>query len=161
MMMIPECSESNESDYYFIISCSVFCRINMGCCCARMEERVNEKFAESQIILREMCWANLRYQRSTGCCQIQGNGALVLTPDVLWFSLLCITKEIEMPLRHIHSLGGGYVNTPGQYGARDPGLIIDYVDPTSGIEDQVIISVPNPNHWMTLINDAINKAIRS
>ena len=25
----------------------------MGCCCAKMEERVNEKFAESQIILRK------------------------------------------------------------------------------------------------------------
>lgn len=128
----------------------------MGCCCAKLEEEVNDKFQESQIIAKEMFWANLRYQRSTGCCQVQGNGALILTPDVLWFKLVCGNKEIEMPLRNIRSVEVGPFVAPRQR-ANYLVLIIDYVDATSGIEDEVMITLRAPQQWKRLIDEAILK----
>ena len=112
----------------------------MGCCCGILEDRVNERFNENQIIAKETFWANLQYQRSIGCCQIQGNGALVLTSDMLWFNLLCPDKQIVMPLRSILAVG------------LDVGrLIVDFVDPSSGIEDQVIFALREPRPWKNLI----------
>ena len=122
----------------------------MGCCCGKLEERVNEMFEENQIIAKEIFWANLEYQRSTGCCQTKGNGALVLTSDVLWFTLLCPDKQIEMPLRSILAVGVGRI--PDQ--VLRAGLIIDFVDPASGIEDQVIFVLREPQFWKTLIEAA-------
>lgn len=102
----------------------------MGCCCGKLEGRVNDKFSEDQIIAKEIFWANLEYQRSTGCCQIQGNGALVLTSEMLWFNLLWPNIEIEMPLKNIRTVQ-----------AVRGGLVIDFVDAYSGIEDQVVIQL--------------------
>ena len=130
----------------------------MGCCCAKLEERVNGKFQGSQIIVKEMFWANLRYQRSAGCCQVQGNGVFVLTTDILWFKLVCGKKEIEIPLRNIRSVEIGPLAAPCQienYLVMQ--LIIDYVDATSEIEDEVMITVRDPHHWKRLIDEAIIK----
>ena len=112
----------------------------MGCCCGKLEERVNEKFEPNQIIAKKMFWANLEYQRSVGCCQTKGNGALVLTSDLLWFNLLCPDKQIVMPLQRILAV---------RVGRR--GRMVDFVDPTSGIEDQVIFQLREPQMWRTLI----------
>ena len=89
---------------------------------------------------------------------MKGNGALVLTQDVLWFNLLCPNREIEMPLRNIRSVEVGPFIAPGQYGAY-PVLIIDYVDAISGIEDQVMIRIVlrDPNQWKRQIEEAIYK----
>ena len=120
----------------------------MGCCCAKLERRVNEKFHEGQqIIAKEIYWANLRYQRNTGCCQVQGNGALILTSDVLWFNLLCPNKEIEMPLRNIRSVEAAFY--------MNPVLIVDYVDANSGMEDQVIFALREPHFWKRKTEEAI------
>ena len=54
-------------------------RRGMGCCCGKLEEKVNEMFEQNQIIAKETFWVNLVYQKSIGLCQIKGNGALVLT----------------------------------------------------------------------------------
>ena len=128
----------------------------MGCCCGRLEERVNENFHESQIIAKEIFWANLQYQRSIGCCQVKGNGALVLTSDVLWFTLLCPNKQIEMRLRQIRAVDVGYVRQAGAQG-----LIIDFVDATSGIEDQVMIVLREPQTWKRIIDETIHKSTSS
>ena len=122
----------------------------MGCYCGKLEERVNVMFEENQIIAKEIFWANLEYQRSTGCCQIKGNGALVLTSQVLWFTLLCPNKQIEMPLRSILAVRVGRI--PHQGGR--VGLIVDFVDPTSEFEDQVIFALRAPRFWKTLIEAA-------
>jgi len=111
----------------------------MGCCCGKLEERVNEMFEPNQIIAKEIFWANLEYQRSVGCCQIKGSGALVLTSDMLWFNLLCPDKQIVMPLRMILAV------------RVRRGLIVDFVDPTSGIEDRVIFELRKPQIWKLLI----------
>ena len=121
----------------------------MGCCCGKLEERVNEMFEPNQIIAKEIFWANLQYQRSAGCCQTKGNGALVLTSDVLWFNLLCPDTQIVIPLRSILVVRVGRI--PGE---RALGLIVDYVDPASGMEDQVIFSSSGPQRWKMLIEAA-------
>ena len=50
----------------------------MGCICASLEQSIEDEFSskEEDILMKEVCWANLRYQQSMGCCQLQGNGAL-------------------------------------------------------------------------------------
>ena len=119
----------------------------MGCCCSKLERRVNEKFDGGQIIAKEIFWANLRYQRNTGCCQTQGNGALILTSDVLWFNLLCPNKQIEMPLRSICAVQVAF--------HRYPVLIVDYVDANSGMEDEVMFALREPHFWKRKIEEAI------
>ena len=118
----------------------------MGCCCGKLEERINELFEPNKIIAKEIFWANLEYQRSVGCCQTKGSGALVLTSDVLWFNLLCPDTQIVIPLRSILAVRVGRI--PGE---RALGLIVDYVDPASGMEDQVIFSLNRPQNWKMLI----------
>ena len=121
----------------------------MGCCCSRLERRVNEKFPEGQIIAKEIFWANLQYQRSTGCCQVKGNGALVLTSDVLWFNMLCLNKQIEMPLRNIRAVQVAFSRYRYQL------LIVDYVDANSGMEDEVMFELREPHFWKRKIEEAI------
>ncbi|KAL9978375.1 hypothetical protein ACROYT_G015880 [Oculina patagonica] len=129
----------------------------MGCRCGTLEKRVNEKFSEEQIIVQEVCLPTLRYQRSQGCCQIQGNGALVLTPDVLWFNLLCPNKEIEMPLRNIRVVQVSFGFGRQQAWVGQPALFVDFVDVTSGIEDQVAIVVTDPEYWKRTIDETIQR----
>lgn len=103
-------------------------------------------FEPNQIIEKEILWANLQYQRSVGCCQRKGNGALVLTSDLLWFNFLCSDRQIVIPLRSILAVGVGRIR--GQMGL---GLIVDFVDPASGMEDQVIFLLREPQRWKMLI----------
>ena len=113
----------------------------MGCCCGKLEERINEMFEPNQIIAKDTCLVSLKYQRSVGCCQIQGNGALVLTLDLLWFNFACLTDyQIEIPLRMILAVGVGRKQ-----------LIVDFVEPTSGITDRVIFELRQPQMWKMLI----------
>ena len=121
----------------------------MGCCCGKLEERINELFEPNKIIAKEIFWPNLEYQRSLGCCQTKGSGALVLTSDVLWFNLLCPDTQIVIPLRSILAVKIGRI--PHQHGGLGPGLIVDYADPASGMEDQVIFSLNRPQNWKMLI----------
>ena len=111
----------------------------MGCCCGTLRDRVNAKFSKSQILAKEIFWASLQHQRSQGFFQIQGNGALVLTSDVLWFNLLAPYKEIEMPLQNIRAVQSGR------------GLSVTFVDPSSGIEDEVVIWLRNAQFWYHMI----------
>ena len=122
----------------------------MGCCCGKLEERVDEKFSESQITAKEIFWPDLYYQRSRGCCQVQGNGALVLTSDVLWFTLVCPNIEIEMPLRNIRAVQAGR-----KFGLA--ALFVDFVDDCSGVEDQVVIVLKQSQSWKSLIDENIQK----
>ena len=70
---------------------------NMGCCYSclplaswthELEVRVAQQFGNIGVIEREILSVNLRYLRSNGSRQLLGNGALVLTSDLLWFNYL-------------------------------------------------------------------------
>lgn len=125
----------------------------MGCCCVTLEKRVSEKFHEDQIIAKEIFWADLRYQRSKGCCQTRGNGALVLTSDVLWFNMLCPNKQTEIPLRNIRSVEVGSFN----YSL----FIVDYVDANSEMEDEVMIALVESYFWKRKTEEAMSNLASS
>ena len=132
---------------------------NMGCCssfCHKLEERINAHFHESEIIAKEIFWANLQYQRSGGSFQLRGNGALVLTANVLWFTYLCPNRQIEMQLRHIRAVEAGVLRRQGS----SPALIVDFVDAVSGIEDQVVFALRDPQRWKTIIEETIHKSTK-
>ena len=109
-----------------------------------LERRVSVRFAGSRIIGKEIFWANLQYHKSLGPNQVQGNGALVLTPDMLWFSLFLPDKEIEMPLQNIRAVE---VHTQHR---RPPLLVVSFVD-----DDQVIFTSKDPRSWKRMINETI------
>ena len=127
-----------------------------GCCCGQwcetLEQRVWETFLESEIIDKEIFWANLKYRKSSGYSQTKGNGAFVVTSQVVWFGLLCPDWRITIPLNNIRAVGT-CVGTRG-----NNLLVLDFVDGVSGIEDQVMIAFREPDHWLRLINEAISKA---
>lgn len=133
----------------------------MGCCLCclgkwkgELEQRVNAKFLEGTIIEKEIFWANLRHQRSQGVFQMNGNGALVLTSDELWFNLVKPAHiEIEMPLWNIRS-----VEAARTFGHR--ALFVVFVDPTTGTEDQVVIALRQPEAWKRIIDETINNMKR-
>ncbi len=66
----------------------------------RLARRVNERFAENEIILMTLD-ANFFGRKSEGRAQVRGNGALVLTSKELWFSLASPRKDISLPLKSI------------------------------------------------------------
>ena len=130
----------------------------MGCCCAKLEQRIEEKFDSSnQILRKELYTTRLIYRKHPNeCCFCRGNGALVLTPDRLWFSLLCpADREIEIPLRSILGVketnrfmgGGRFIAGPAM-------IIIDFQDLDSGIEDEVVFSVRGKAEWREAIERA-------
>lgn len=55
-----------------------------------------------------------------------------------------------MPLRNIRAVQIGRVRSQG---GRQPALIVDFIDVTSGIEDQVGIVLREPQYWKGLIID--------
>ena len=132
----------------------------MGCCfsCCRqkLEERVNAHFHESEIIAKEIFSAILEHQRSRGSFQLQGNGALVLTANVLWFTYFSPNRQIEMQLRHIRAVKAGVLRRQGSF----PALIVDFVDAASGIEDQVVFASRDPQKWKTIIEETIHKSTK-
>ena len=69
-----------------------------------------------------------------------------MTSEVVWFSLMCSDETITIPLRNILTVE-----------AKDNFLVFDFVDGVSGIEDQVVIAIREPRHWLRLINEAIPK----
>ena len=131
----------------------------MGCCSSwfrKLEERVNAHFHESEIIAKEIFWANLQYQRSRGFFQLRGNGALVLTANVLWFTYLYPNRQIEMQFRHIRAVKAGVLRRQRP----SPALIVDFVDAASGIEDQVVFASRDPQRWKTIIEETIHKSTK-
>lgn len=121
------------------------------CCVVYLEERVDARFQDpSVIIAKEILWVNLQYLRSNGCCQIKGNGALVLTADLLWFSYLCLNRPIEIDIKTIRSVKVG----SGQ-------VMLDFVDVTTGIEDQVVFLIRDAQVWGRVIIETVHKSANS
>ena len=136
---------------YFYVSFFLFAsfRGGMGCCCGTLEGRVNARFEQHEILAQEILSVSLQFQRSRGFSQITGNGALVLTTDMLWFCILCPRIEIVMPLGSILAVGVG--RSPLQ---DTLGLGVEFVNPTIRMEDQVVFSLRGISLWKTLIDVA-------
>lgn len=117
----------------------------MGCCCAVLEKRVQEKFLDGDVIAKEIYWLKILHIKSKGCFQFGGEGALVLTTDVLWFTLLCCPKrQVEIPLRNIRQIGLKYLERWT--------LSLEYADADSGIEDEAAFELlHNAEAWARAI----------
>ena len=121
----------------------------MGCCCSQLERKVAEKFNEADIVMKNVGWANLRASTQQSCCTREGNGALVLTKEKLWFRFICCgDEEIEIPLSAITKVSlSTSVRVPAVYVyTSSPMLVIEY---TSGL---VAFSVPQSDNWRQQID---------
>lgn len=79
-----------------------------------------------------------------------------MSSDVLWFSLLFPNKQIEMALRNIRAVEIGRIRKRGE----QPALFVDFVDPTSWIEDQVVIALNEFESWKRMIDENITKQLQ-
>ena len=70
----------------------------------------------------------------------------MLTPNMLWFTLLLPDKQIEMPLQNIRAV---------EAHTRLPLLVITFVDATAANEDQVMFISKDPQHWKKMIDQTI------
>jgi hypothetical protein len=75
----------------------------MGCVVSGLNATITDRFEPSSIIHKEVCSPNLQYRQQNGGFQVKGNGALVLTNTVLWFTpvarcdgCICQLDDIEM-----------------------------------------------------------------
>ena len=76
----------------------------MGCCISQLNSKIALRFpSSSSIAHKEVCSVNLQYRQSLGHFQVKGNGALVLTDEVLWFTPVarcagccCHLEDIEV-----------------------------------------------------------------
>lgn len=138
----------------------------MGCCASSccfswavdlLEERVNQRFHDSSaIIAKEIFWVNLQYLRSNGFSnQIRGNGALVLTANLLWFTYVFPERQIEMHIQNIRTVKVGRARGLSR------ALIIDFVDTTTGKDDQVVFAIRHPKRWKKWINETVQTSENS
>ena len=117
----------------------------MGCCCSALERKVSEKFSEGEIVMKNVGWANLRALSTQSGCKRQGNGALVLTREKIWFRFLCCgDDEVEIPLSDIKMVR---IVTMRR-------VQMLYIQFTSGF---VAIAVPEADSWQRQIEDARSK----
>jgi hypothetical protein len=88
----------------------------------KLMEEVKAKFV-GKTIIRQSIGANFFGRTSKGIGQIRGNGALVLTPDELYFIMFAPRRELSIPLRDIVS-----VSTPRSHLGKTPGFRLLKVD---------------------------------
>ena len=121
----------------------------MGCCCSQLERKVSETFSDDEIVLKNVGWANLQVLTTQSGCQRQGNGALVLTREKLWFRFICCgDDELDIPLSDITrvyasrslSMRGHYIYTSRAM------LLIEFA------QELVAFSLPQSESWVEQID---------
>lgn len=112
-------------------------------------ERIQERFPGEEIVLSETS-ANFLGLESRGSFQIRGNGALVLTPNELWFSRFIKRDDITIPTQSIQDVH--LVNS--HLGKRILGRQLIYVQfQTSEGKDSAAWLVADPEQWkMTILS---------
>lgn len=112
-------------------------------------ERIQELFPREAIVLSETS-ANFLGLESRGSFQIWGNGALVLTPNELWFSPFIKRDDITIPTQSIQDVH--LVNS--HLGKRILGHQLIYVQfQISERKDSATWLVADPEQWkMTILS---------
>lgn len=143
---------------------------NMGCCYSclplaswthELEVRVAQQFGNIGVIEREILSVNLRYLRSNGSRQLLGNGALVLTSDLLWFNYLRpANRRLAIHIQNIRAVNVGRFASGSIPAARmlPESLIINFFNTAKGVEDEVVFMSSDPSRWKALINETIHKS---
>ena len=114
--------------------------------------RIQERFPTEQI-LRSETTANFFGLQSRGRGQIRGNGALVLTPNELWFSRFVKRDDIEIPLSQIVAVD----LVDSHLGKRIIGQQLLYVEFTTDSQsdtDAIAWAVTDLNGWQNAIQAA-------
>jgi hypothetical protein len=108
---------------------------------AGLARRVQARFTRESIVLAE--GANFFGRRSAGLAQLRGNGALVLTKDLLWFAQAVPERDVEIPVASIRS-----VTTPRSFLAKTifrPLLAVRFEGPAG--EDEIGWAVRDVEKW--------------
>jgi hypothetical protein len=66
-------------------------------------EKISARFSPEEVV-RSDAMANFFGLESKGAAQIRGNGALALTPTVLWFSRAGSSEPLEIPVTAIRKV---------------------------------------------------------
>ena len=110
----------------------------------KFREDIRRKFAGKHVV-RESIGANFFGQSSRGLGQIRGNGALVLTPDELYFVMFAPRRELTIPLSTVTS-----VSTPRSHLGKTVGmrlLRVDFRSPSG--EDAAAWAVLGVEEWIS------------
>jgi hypothetical protein len=110
----------------------------------KLYQQVRQKFA-GQTIVRMSIGANFFGQTSKGLGQIRGNGALVLTPNQLYFALFAPRRELTIQLGDVVSLFTPRVHLGKTVGAKL--LRVDYR--ADGGEDAAAWAVRDLEEWVS------------
>lgn len=105
-----------------LVALLVFFRWVMAAVRHRMDEHVRRRFAGRSVVRRSI-GANFFGQLSRGMGQVRGNGALVLTPEELYFVLAVPRRELTIPLSAVTS-----VSTPRSHLGKTVGMRLLRVD---------------------------------
>ncbi|MGD8412685.1 MAG: hypothetical protein PVF33_00545 [Candidatus Latescibacterota bacterium] len=121
-------------------------RLVLGHFSRKFREEIGRKFAGKQIV-RESIGANFFGRSSKGIGQIRGNGALVLTPQELYFIMFAPRKELIIPLDDVTS-----VSTPRSHLGKTIGsklLKVDFRTPAG--EDAAAWAVRDVEDWAATV----------
>jgi hypothetical protein len=124
----------------------VVVRLVVGYFKRKFNDELRRKFAGKQVV-RQMVGANFFGQSSRGMGQIRGNGALVLTPNELYFIMFVPRKELTIPLESVTS-----VSTPRSHLGKTVGwrlLRVDYR--SSSGEDAAAWAVQDVDEWASSV----------
>ncbi|HOX45680.1 MAG TPA: hypothetical protein PK668_18920 [Myxococcota bacterium] len=115
---------------------------------ASLRRRVQARFPRESILLAG--GANFFGRRSAGLAQLRGNGALVLTRDLLWFAQAVPARDLEIPVASIRS-----VTTPRSFLGKTifrPLLAVRFEAPEG--EDEIGWAVPDVEKWRQALETA-------
>ncbi len=117
-------------------------RLALGYFKKRFQEEIRRKFVGKHVV-RESIGVNFFGQSSRGLGQIRGNGALVLTPDELYFVMFAPRKQLTIPLVTVTS-----VSTPRSHLGKTVGMRLLRVDfRSSSGEDAAAWALRGVDEW--------------
>ncbi|HRI10873.1 MAG TPA: hypothetical protein PKW35_23805 [Nannocystaceae bacterium] len=105
-------------------------------------ERLDARYQAGEVILSEPA-ANFFGLESKGSGQVRGNGALALTADHLWFSLLTPKTEITIPLQDVLEVS----LVKGHLGKTMASPLVHVRFRTADGEDAAAWLVHDPERW--------------
>lgn len=122
----------------------------------KLQGRIEAKFNREEI-LAATDRANFFGEKSKGGAQVRGNGALVLTKDLLYFLRAVPEKEYVIPISAIRQ-----ITLPKAFNGKSvlaPLLCVQYARDAG--TDAMAWAVKDPGHWKAAIERLVNEAGRS
>lgn len=118
----------------------------------KLETAVRERFDKEDIIGATLR-ANFFGEKSKGGRQARGNGALILTKDIIWFMRAVPEKEFVIPVGSIKE-----ITLPKSFNGKSvlaPLLCVHYTD--GDREDAMAWAIKEPDKWKKVIEAVVAK----